>query len=126
MAQVVAMLLLLCSCDPMVSYVVTRRAMVGVDCPDATRDFVITRKLICCPKRRPEIERGRITLGADEDRREVFGAGDTRLKHSSDYVDVFGGALGSGEVWARLQVTCPSTRAVVFDSGEVRRDDAFC
>jgi hypothetical protein len=109
----------------MVHYVVTRPRVVG-DCPDATRDFVITRKLSCCPKREPETVKGRITLGADDYQREVFGAGKVRLKQSSDYVDVFGGALGSDEVWARLQVTCPSTGTVVFDSGEVRREDAFC
>ena len=55
----------------------------------------------------------------------MFGAGDIYLKHS-EYLDVFGGALGSQEVWARLQMTCPSTGAVVFDSGEVRRENAFC
>lgn len=122
---VVVLLSLLCACDPMVHYMVTRRAAVGADCPDATRDFVITRKLSCCLDREPQIARGRITFGADEDRREVFGAGDIRLKHS-EYLDVFGGALGSDEVWGRLQMTCPSTGAVVFDSGEVRREDGFC
>lgn len=120
------LLLLLCSCDPTVRYVVTRRAFAGSDCADASRDFVITRKLTCCPEQEPRVEKGRITFGADEDRREIVGAGEDRLEHSSEYIDVFGGALGSGEVWARLQVTCPSTGAVVFDSGEVRREDAFC
>jgi hypothetical protein len=56
----------------------------------------------------------------------VDGASTIRLKHSSDYVELLDGALGSAEDWARLQVTCPSTGAVVFDSGEVRHADAFC
>lgn len=109
----------------MVHYMVTRRAVVGADGPDATRAFVITRKLSCCLDSEPETARGRITFGADEDRREVYGSSEIRLTHSG-YLDVFGGALGSDEAWARLQVTCPSTGAVVFDSGEVRREDGFC
>lgn len=118
--------LLLCSCDPMVHYMVTRPAAVGVGCPDAIRDYVITRKLSCCLDREPEIARGRITFGADEDRRRVYGSGEFRLPHSAEYLDVYGGALGSEEVWARLQMTCPSTGALVFDSGEVRRENGFC
>jgi hypothetical protein len=47
------------------------------------------------------------------------------MEQSSDYIDVFRGALGSGEVWARLLVTCPSTGTIVYDSGE-RREDTFC
>lgn len=116
---------LLCACDPMVHYVVTRRAAIGAACPDATRDFVLTRKRSCCLDRDPEVSRGRITFGADEDRREVDGSGEIHLTRS-EYLDVYGGAFGSPEVWARLQITCPSTGAVVFDSGEVRRETAFC
>jgi hypothetical protein len=123
---VVVLLMFLGACDPMVRYVVTRRAAIGVDCPDAARDFVITRKLSCCPDRKLEATRGRITFGANEDLREVEGASDVRLKHSSEYLEVIGGVLGSEEDWARLQMTCPSTGAVVFDSGEVRSEDAFC
>jgi hypothetical protein len=110
----------------MVRYVVSRPAMVGSGCADSSRDFVFTRKLACCPDRDPRVEKGRITFGANEDRRELDGLGDDRLTHASDYVDVFGGALGSDVAWARLQVSCPSTKAVVFDSGEVRPGDAFC
>ncbi len=123
---IASMLLTLGACDPMVSYVVTRRTLVGVDCPDATRDFVMTRKLSCCPDRAPQVAKGRITLGTDDYEREVFGAGKAHFEQSSGYIDLYGGALGSGEVWARVQLTCPSTGAVVYDSGEVLRDDAFC
>lgn len=121
-----SLLLTLGACDPMVSYVVTRQTLVGVDCPDATRDYVMTRKLSCCPDRAPQVTKGRITLGTDDYEREIFGDRKTHFAQSSEYIDVFGGALGSGEVWARLQLTCPSTGAVVYDSGEVLRDHAFC
>ena len=60
----------------------------------------------------------------DGDHREVFGAGEIDLQHS-EHLGVFGGALGPEEVWARRQMTCPSTGAVVFDSGEVRRENGF-
>src|SRR5687767_11382712 len=101
MAPLVSLLLLLCSCDSGVRYVVTRRALLGDGCPDASRNFIMMRKLICCPEWEPQIEEGRIILGAGEDWRVVSGAGESRMRHSSDYVDVFGGALGSGVVWAR-------------------------
>lgn len=119
-------LALIFACDPGVSYIVTRRAILSKNCPDISREFVMYRKLSCCPEWEPQIQRGRIIFGEKNDRLELHGIGTYEIEKSSDYISVFGGALGSGEDWASLQVICPSTGMTVYDSGEVYRADAFC
>ena len=127
MQKIAALILcILTACEPGVAYIVTHTAAIGRGCPDHDRNFILTRKLSCCPNLAPISMDGRFILGALVDYSELSGQGRYRLDHSSDYLTATAGALGDGEEWARLQIICPSTGTSLYDSGNVSREDAFC
>lgn len=113
------------NCDKGYVLVASWETILGSNCKDKERSFILTRKFISLENHYDTL--GKITgIGTSEIKIKLADGQIIKVDQNGDFISLFSGALGSLPEWARLKIVCPSSGYVVFDSGVVKREDAFC
>lgn len=100
----------LAGCEIGYSGMVRRSQAIGGACTDRHRKIVFIHKSQCCEE-----------LGRYEETVDL-----TKLQSQRGYLEILTGVVGDMPVWAQLQIICPSTGAMLYDSGRVSEAKAFC
>jgi hypothetical protein len=119
---ILLILLLLSNCEPGVRVAVDKDTVLGHGCPDSKRTFNLSRKLGANTDSYVGefIFKGNsIEIEMNESIHEAFMIDDK-------YIVVFGAALGSSYDSYRLEVRCPSSNKLLFDSHEVSEEEGSC
>jgi hypothetical protein len=114
------------NCDPGYSTWVKKESIHGFNCKDTERTLVLIEKSLHVDE--PSDSKGRITgIGSSQIHIQIDNAKKRIIEYNNvEIVYLVSGALGALPEWAQLKILCPSSGQVVFDSGVIKQEEAYC
>lgn len=117
-----SLLMFKCILDRVDPIVISKQFVIGHGCKEPNRNIILTLKE---ESSSDEIEyKGEIILGTEEYSYSLGNETPNVYKFENNYMHV--SSIMHDLVWVRLQVICPNTGKLVFDSGKQKSEEIVC